>query len=87
MRTLAEALTAVSDIAIDAAAEPNSRVINESVAAGVSFELCAAIAGTLRANSVRELNVSFSWRDDCPRVMSQNAHWFFRKRLATGSRR
>jgi hypothetical protein len=66
MHTLAEALTMVNTIAVQAELEPSNQTINESVSAGVSFELCAAIAATLRTESVSELEVSFSWARRLP---------------------
>lgn len=45
---------------------PTRREITDSVGAGVSSELCDAVASTLEAGSVSELQVSFSWAERLP---------------------
>src|SRR4051812_768483 len=58
---LAEALNAVQSLAVRAEREPTQRELNESVANGVSHELCAAIDVALAAESFAAIDVKFSW--------------------------
>lgn len=63
MAQLAESLAAIREMAVDSSQEPTQRQLNDSVAQGVSHELCAAVAGALEAEAVSELDVSFSWAE------------------------
>jgi hypothetical protein len=65
MGTLVTALGAVRDLA-EAGTTVEHRRVNESVGDGVSHELCAALANSLKADSVGSLNVSFSWARRLP---------------------
>ncbi|MFI7067080.1 hypothetical protein ACIBL3_39205 [Kribbella sp. NPDC050124] len=65
MIQLAEALSTIQDLAVDAD-PPNMRRINESVGHGVSHELCAAVSEVLAADSVDGLDVSFAWARRLP---------------------
>lgn len=66
MARLAEALTTVQELAVDAADGPSTQVLNQAVATGVSYELCSSLTEVLSADAVEDLNVSFGWARRLP---------------------
>lgn len=46
--------------------EPTGSRITEAVGAGVSSELCEAVANILEAESITALNVAFTWAERLP---------------------
>lgn len=66
MDTLAKSMSAVHQMAVVAELGPTTSHLNESVGAGVSHELCAALADALELDAVGELSVSFSWASSIP---------------------
>ncbi|WP_156424670.1 hypothetical protein [Arthrobacter sp. EpRS71] len=65
MLKLSEGLSALRDLTHGATA-PKASQITEAVGAGVSSELCEAIANTLEAESISSLNVSITWAERLP---------------------
>lgn len=65
MLRLAEGLSTLRDLT-HGSTMPNRSRITESVAAGVSSELCEAAANTLETGSIDGLNVTFSWAERLP---------------------
>lgn len=65
MLKLAQGLNALRDLTHGPTTPANS-VINEAVGAGVSSELCDAVANTLEAASVADLDIAFSWAGRLP---------------------
>lgn len=65
MLKLASGLSALRDLTHGAATPAGGR-ITESVGVGVSSELCDAVVHTLETESVRELEVGFTWADRVP---------------------
>ncbi|WP_334172608.1 hypothetical protein [Sinomonas sp.] len=65
MLKLAQGLTALHDLTHGTTAPSGSR-ITEAVGAGVSSELCEAVANTLEAESVTNLSVAFTWAERLP---------------------
>lgn len=65
MLKLAQGLTALHDLT-HGTTEPKGSRITEAVGAGVSSELCDAVANTLEAESITALNVSFTWAERLP---------------------
>lgn len=61
MAVLAESLRAVQSLAVQAEREPTQKELNESIGSGVSYELCAALAGVLAAPSFSNVDVNFAW--------------------------
>ena len=61
MAQLAQALSAVETMAVKAAQEPTQQQLNESIGVGVSYELCAAVANILNADSFGDVDVGFTW--------------------------
>lgn len=61
MAQLADALTAVHDLAVQMDHEPSLRELNERIGDGVSHELCSALDSALGAESLGDIDVSFSW--------------------------
>ncbi len=59
--TLASALTTIHQLAVDAGQRPSKSTINDSVAQGVSHELCSAIAESLESPSIDHISVNFKW--------------------------
>lgn len=45
---------------------PSRRAITESIGVGVSSELCEAVANTLEAESISNVDVSFTWAERLP---------------------
>ena len=66
MLKLSDGLSALRDLTHGATAPRASQII-EAVGAGVSSELCEAIANTLEAESIYSLNVSITWASGSPR--------------------
>lgn len=62
MLKLAQGLVALRDLT-HAAAAPRGSQITEAVGAGVSSELCEAVANTLETESIGELEVAFTWAE------------------------
>ncbi|WP_162803096.1 hypothetical protein [Ornithinimicrobium avium] len=58
---LASALTVITEMAVQSGREPTQSQLNESVAEGVSHELCSAVAGALKAESFDAVDISFRW--------------------------
>lgn len=67
MLRLAEGLTALRDLT-HGVAFPSRSQITESIGAGVSSELCEAVAATIETESVASLDVSFKWAERLPLV-------------------
>lgn len=65
MLRLAEGLGTLRDLTHGASAPSRSR-ITEAVGAGVSSELCEAVANTLETESIASFDVSFSWAERLP---------------------
>lgn len=65
MLRLAEGLTVLRDLTHGSSTPSPSR-ITEAVGAGVSSELCEAVANTLETESINGLDVSFSWAARLP---------------------
>jgi hypothetical protein len=65
MLRLAQGLTTLRDLT-HSKAQPTRSQITESVGAGVSSELCEAVASTLETESIANLDVSFSWAERLP---------------------
>jgi hypothetical protein len=65
MLKLAEGLAALRELTHGPTTPANS-VINESVGAGVSSELCDAVANTLETASIADLDIAFSWAGRLP---------------------
>ena len=65
MLKLAQGLVALRDLTHGTTAPAGSR-ITEAVGAGVSSELCEAVANTLEAESIADLNVAFTWAERLP---------------------
>lgn len=61
MAQLAEALDAIRQLAVTSDREPSQRELNESVARGVSHELCSALDSALTSKSFGDLDVKFAW--------------------------
>ncbi|WP_040165148.1 hypothetical protein [Microbacterium gorillae] len=72
MLRLAEGLNAVRDLTHGSAA-PSPRSITEAVGAGVSAELCEAVANTLETESIDGLEVNFSWASRLPALKAPQA--------------
>lgn len=74
MLRLAEGLGTLRDLTHGPTAPSRSK-ITEAVGAGVSSELCEAVANTLETESISGLEISFNWAErlpvaNAPRVMS-----------------
>lgn len=65
MLRLAEGLDTLRDLT-HGSTTPSPRSITEAVGAGVSSELCEAVANTLETESIDGLDVSFSWAARLP---------------------
>ncbi|WP_418062302.1 hypothetical protein [Pimelobacter simplex] len=65
MLRLAEGLTALRELT-HGQSQPSRSNITTSVGAGVSSELCDAVANTLEADSIADLDVSFAWAERLP---------------------
>lgn len=65
MLKLSEGLSALRDLTHGATAPRSSQII-EAVGAGVSSELCEAIANTLEAESISSLSVAITWAERVP---------------------
>ncbi|NGN93179.1 hypothetical protein G5C66_10580 [Nocardioides sp. KC13] len=65
MLRFAQGLTTLGEMAYGESV-PGRREMNEAVDAGVSYELCDAVAKTLRTESIDELDVSFTWAERLP---------------------
>jgi len=61
MSRLAESLDTVQRLANDVNQPPTMRSLNESVAVGVSSELCGAVANILGTDTISTLDVRFAW--------------------------
>lgn len=72
MLRLAEGLTELHELTHGATIPTRSR-ITESVGRGVSSELCEAVANTLEAESIADLNVSFTWAERLPAGLAAEA--------------
>ena len=69
MLRLAEGLNTLRDLT-HGNVIPKASTITESVGAGVSSELCDAVASTLETESIADLDVSFSWAERLPLTAS-----------------
>jgi hypothetical protein len=58
--TLAQALGALQEIATTSR-RPSVRAVNEAVGAGLSFEMCRAIARPLQDDVIHRLNIDIAW--------------------------
>jgi hypothetical protein len=58
---------------IESGSKPTMRRVNESVAQGVSYELCAAVAHVLTADSIGGLDVKFGWARRLPQSQEVSA--------------
>jgi hypothetical protein len=65
MLKLAQGLAALHDLT-HGTTEPAGSRITEAVGAGVSSELCDAVANTLETESITALNVAFTWAERLP---------------------
>lgn len=65
MLKLAQGLAALRELTHGTSAPAASR-ITEAVGAGVSSELCEAVANTLEAESITALSVAFTWAERLP---------------------
>lgn len=65
MLKLAQGLVTLRDLT-HGESEPTGSRITEAVGAGVSSELCEAVANTLEAESITALNVAFTWAERLP---------------------
>jgi len=65
MLRLASGLTTLRELTHGETVPTRSKIM-ESVGAGVSSELCEAVASTLGAESISELEVSFTWAERLP---------------------
>lgn len=65
MLKLAGGLVALRDLT-EGPTEPTRSKITEAVGAGVSSELCEAVAHTLAAESITDLKVTFTWAERLP---------------------
>lgn len=65
MLKLAQGLTALRELTHGSTVPSGSR-ITEAVGAGVSSELCEAVANTLEAESITALDVAFTWAERLP---------------------
>ncbi|MFJ7218954.1 hypothetical protein [Amycolatopsis sp. NPDC098790] len=61
MRTLAQALDAVSSVIVDPGVQPTARSLHAAVELGVSRQLCNAISNILVQPSISELETVFKW--------------------------
>jgi hypothetical protein len=66
MRTLAEALTAVSRLVVEPAQDPAAAVVPALVSAGVSLELVDALRAVVTDPAVSEFEATFSWAGALP---------------------
>jgi hypothetical protein len=81
MGTLSTAVAAVNELAVQSASRPSVSAINESVGAGVSHELCAALADSLENPSIGRVSVSFRWAKAIP-WSRDDAEWEFPTEVA-----
>lgn len=65
MLRLANGLSALRELT-HGERQPTPRMITDAVGVGVSSELCDAVANTLDADSVENLDVSFAWAERLP---------------------
>lgn len=65
MLKLAQGLSALRELTHGPASPSRSR-ITEAVGVGVSSELCEAVANTLEAESIADLDVAFTWAERLP---------------------
>jgi hypothetical protein len=65
MLRLADGLSALRDLT-HGATQPSRQRITDAIGAGVSSELCDAVASTLEAESIGNLDVSFAWAERLP---------------------
>ena len=84
MLRLAEGLTMLRELT-QGSAKVTRSAITESVGAGVSSELCDAVASTLETESIASLDVSFSWAERLP-LASPHDHIAFARGAAPSVR-
>jgi hypothetical protein len=82
MATFAEALDALQQMAVREKSTPTTSEILDSVGAGVSREMCRALADVVKSDSVARLDISFNWASGVSAPMNTASELSFPKESA-----